>query len=90
MLWAMFSWKILDLAIYVNVNLTSKLVSNQLHSFMTVVYTGESGFLQQDAKCTLYTLFRSGLKNVMEYCSDFQISQISLQLSISWAKSMVT
>ena len=51
MLWAMFCWETLGLAIHVDVNLTrvtSLNIADQVHPFMAMVFPDGSGLFQQD------------------------------------------
>ena len=52
MLWAMFCWETLGLAIHVDVNLTRvthlNILADQVHPFMAMVFPDDSGLFQQD------------------------------------------
>lgn len=52
MLWAMFCWETLGLAIHVDVTLTRttylSIVADHVHPFMETIFPGGSGLFQQD------------------------------------------
>ena len=91
MLWAMFCWETLGLAIHVDANLTRVTYLNivayhQVHLFMAMAFPDGSGLFSRIMRpATLHTLFGNGLRNMMKCsrcCPGLQILQISIRLSI--------